>query len=108
MRLPVLRLMMLKRTRWLVLVAEYIATEHDTNDNLRKPFQFGRGAMAKLLYANAGRERCDDNASSIVRATQRWAAPARVKPACGRARFVDSQIRRWRDFVNCRRGREPR
>src|SRR5665213_3107112 len=46
MRLPVLRLMMLKRTRWLVLVAEYIATEHDTNDNLRKPFQFGRGAMA--------------------------------------------------------------
>jgi hypothetical protein len=43
--------MMLKRTRWLVLVAEYIATGHDTNDSLRKPFQFGRGAMDILPYA---------------------------------------------------------
>jgi hypothetical protein len=37
--------MMLKRMRWLVLVAEYIATEQDTNDSFRKPFQFGRGAI---------------------------------------------------------------
>lgn len=31
--------------RWLVVVAEYIATAHDTIDNLRKPVQFGCGAM---------------------------------------------------------------
>jgi uncharacterized membrane protein YtjA (UPF0391 family) len=31
--------------RWLVLVAGYSATAQDTNDSLRKPFQFGRGAM---------------------------------------------------------------
>jgi hypothetical protein len=37
--------MMLKRMRWFVLVAEYIATAQDTNDNFRNPFQFGRGAM---------------------------------------------------------------
>jgi hypothetical protein len=35
--------------RWLVLVAEYIATEQDTKDSLRKPFQFGRGAITQLL-----------------------------------------------------------
>jgi len=29
-----------------------MATEQDTNDNLRKPFQVGRGVMTLLHHAN--------------------------------------------------------
>jgi hypothetical protein len=29
------------------------ATAHDTNENLRKPFQFGRGAMDATPYATS-------------------------------------------------------
>jgi uncharacterized membrane protein YtjA (UPF0391 family) len=36
--------------RWLVDVAGYIATPHDTSDSFRKPFQFGRGAIRLLQY----------------------------------------------------------
>jgi hypothetical protein len=40
-------------------VAEYIATEQDTSESLRKPFQVGRGAIAVLLHALHGRKLAD-------------------------------------------------
>jgi hypothetical protein len=74
MRLLVLRLMMLRRTRWLVEMAEYIATAHDTNDNLRKPFQFGLDAMNHTPERKYPVETRLLLASSLLREWQ-WPAP---------------------------------
>src|SRR3569832_572460 len=49
-REPVFALIWLKLTRSLDDVAGYSATEHETRDSLRYPFQYGRGAT-RYSYA---------------------------------------------------------
>src|SRR5438046_7375471 len=53
MRLPVSRLRMWRRIRLDVPVPGYIATEHETSESLRYPFQMGRGAMMRLAALDA-------------------------------------------------------